>query len=371
MKNKYLIVILFYIASVVDMNAQDTIDTNYYRYGYHFERNSQYFLLDLEMGEVVYDSITGQAVNLCPNGIGFHHYFDTVQFRLFPDPTAFCLYSTDAVYDSIYGIAIRLEKVENFIVGDSFAVILCKSSEDSSHFIPLDSIVIKGGEWGKERWMELPYQSDSIGDAELSTVFFQTIHQNCIDTVEYARVLEFYFDTPVSLGREHIFWRYKLSSENGTLFYTSERWHNNATEWYYDDNCNNLLYGAAILQHFFPILTPLPEWESSKLERVIPNAHELPDDPDPDPDPEPEAIDDVYGNLPISIYPNPTDGMTTISSPEAIKELTVTDLAGRVMLHQSSLGTTTTLDTAPLEPGLYLLKVTTTSGTATTKLAVR
>ncbi|MBQ3580533.1 MAG: T9SS type A sorting domain-containing protein [Bacteroidales bacterium] len=89
------------------------------------------------------------------------------------------------------------------------------------------------------------------------------------------------------------------------------------------------------------------------------------------PDPEPEAINGVYGRLPISVYPNPTDGATTITSPEAIKELTVTDLAGRVLLHQSSLGSTTTLDTAPLEPGLYLLKVTTASGTATTKLAVR
>jgi hypothetical protein len=129
----------------------------------------------------------------------------------------------------------------------------------------------------------------------------------------------------------------------------------------------------------------LPEWEEPSICQIVPNAlkpnnpnpqdPDDPDDPDNPGDPndpdEPESINGVYGRLPISIYPNPTSGVTTISSSEAIKELTVSDLAGRVLLHQSSLGATTTLDTAPLEPGLYLLKVTTTSGTATTKLAVR
>jgi hypothetical protein len=120
------------------------------------------------------------------------------------------------------------------------------------------------------------------------------------------------------------------------------------------------------------ITEPLPQWEQSSMELLITDVIEDPGNPqDPDDPTDPEAINGVYGRLPISIYPNPTSGVTTISSPEAIKELTVTDLAGRVLLHQPSLGTSTTLDTAPLEPGLYLLKVTTASGTATTKLAVR
>ncbi|MBQ3581177.1 MAG: T9SS type A sorting domain-containing protein [Bacteroidales bacterium] len=73
----------------------------------------------------------------------------------------------------------------------------------------------------------------------------------------------------------------------------------------------------------------------------------------------------------VSVYPNPTSGVANISSQAAIKELTVTDMAGRVLLHRSSLGTSTTLDTSPLRPGLYLLKVTTASGTSTSKLEVR
>lgn len=86
-----------------------------------------------------------------------------------------------------------------------------------------------------------------------------------------------------------------------------------------------------------------------------------------------DGIEEAAGSqqMAVSVYPNPTSGVANISSQAAIKELTVTDMAGRVLLHRSSLGTSTTLDTSPLRPGLYLLKVTTASGTSTSKLEVR
>ncbi|MBQ3580535.1 MAG: T9SS type A sorting domain-containing protein [Bacteroidales bacterium] len=370
MKKTVLLGILILMAAASASMAQDTIDTNYYRYDNHFFMAQR---LDF------FNEETGEFMEICPNGVGFANFYSSsgipcdtidgqISFGLNISNWMPYMYYKLSKEQDIHGIAIALDSIDNFTNGDSLTVILCDMADDHSSFIHLDSIVIKGGERGKRRWIEIPIMRE-IPDFTPET-FVQ--YDDCIDTVLYRQVLEFYFDEPKHVENPRLWWMARMSVSNGSSFVFSNcQGHNMCFIGWYASDCTP---GVATnsWDYFFPLITPLPEWEIPSVTQVIPYpAGAVIPDPDPDPDPDPEAIDGVYGNPPISIYPNPTNGVTTISSPEAIKELTVTDLAGRVLLHHSSMGTTTTLDTAPLEPGLYLLKVTTASGTATTKLAVR
>ena len=132
-----------------------------------------------------------------------------------------------------------------------------------------------------------------------------------------------------------------------------------------------------------PIIEPLPEWEEPSVCQIVPDAKkpntpdprdpEDPDDPDdPDNPGGDEGIGDVDGGLQseVSLRPNPSSGMTTVSCAEPISELTVCDMAGRVVLHKSVCGATATFDTSTFRKRVYLVKVTTARGTVTKKLVV-
>jgi hypothetical protein len=54
-----------------------------------------------------------------------------------------------------------------------------------------------------------------------------------------------------------------------------------------------------------------------------------------------------------------------------ILELTLRDINGRLIRTLRNCGTSTTLDTSTLTPGLYTLQGTTTTATTTRKLAVK
>ena len=377
MKTKLIIpfFILMVAFTMSGLHAQDTIDTAYYRYGNNFIRPEFYNLIvvDSVTGEATVDSETGEHIAACPNGYGFtsmeplpiyqwngNHLEDYKYYKIAGSGTK----------RTVYGIAISLDSVSNFMEGDSLTIIMCEPATDNSHFVHIDSIIIRGGEMGKRRWCEIPIAKpwpDGYG--------WTSVQDNCIDTVLYRSIMEFYFDEPRIISGSSVFWKVKIANDYGSVFHSTNVECQFDVVWNFHEDCTYGI-GDPSWDNIFPILTPLPEWEEPSMEQLIPEreynpAVHQPDPEDPEDPTDPEAINGVYGNLPISIYPNPTSGVTTITSPEAIKELMVTDLAGRVLLHQSSLGASTTLDTAPLEPGLYLLKVTTASGTATTKLAVR
>ena len=367
MKTKLIIsFFILMVASTMSLMAQDTIDTAYYRYGNNFMYQDNLFVIDSLTGEAAVDPETGELVEACPNGYGFlrmehrsvyiwNDYVNSGEYMRFK-------LGGTTPKRTVFGIAISLDSVSNFMEGDSLTIILCEPASDNSHFIHIDSIIIRGGEMGKRRWCEIPIVKETSG-------VYTSVQDDCIDTVLYRSIMEFYFDEPRSISGSSVFWKVRLAHDYGSVYHTTNVECQFDAVWFFHEDCTVGLGAGSTWDDFFPILTPLPQWEEPSMEQLIPEREYNPAVHQPDPDP--EAINGVYGRLPISVYPNPTDGVTTISSPEAIKELTVTDLAGRVLLHQSSLGTTTTLDTAPLEPGLYLLKVTTASGTATTKLAVR
>ena len=200
------------MSAMSGLHAQDTIDTNYYRYDNHF-------LMGGTPGAPNYE--TGEWMNGCPNGAGFGSlgrqlftsgvsrggYFGAeVVAGWFP----YMYYGLSKDQD-IYGIAIPLDSIENFTVGDSLVVTLCRISEDHTHIIHLDSIVIKGGEIGKRRWIEIPINRQ---DLTFSATDFVP-NDNCIDTVMYRQLLEFYFDEPKHIDEPYLFWIAREAVDNG------------------------------------------------------------------------------------------------------------------------------------------------------------
>ena len=375
------------LATSPGLLAQDTINTD--RYDYHFRGGSL----------TPWTILNGEFFTPCPNGGGFwglsvFKSCDTIDGWLchaanHGSPWAQYLpymgYTLSKEQD-VYGIAIMMDSIANFTDGDSLMVVLCTASEDNSYFKHLDSITIKGGEIGKRRWMEIPLMTHSIEQENL-----QIVHDDCIDTTIYTQVLEFYFDEPVHLTEPYLWWKVKVSNKNGSHFIirSCHGFNTCFMEYYYAD-CRRADCNPAQLTSCFPIVTPLPNWEVPSLEQVIPwpAGAVIPDPQEPgdsenqddtqnqenpeDPDTPEETEGIVQGeSMPgYVIRPNPTNGMTTIYSPEQITKLSVCDMAGHTVLHMTTCGNTATLDTSTLRKGTYLVKVSTAKGSTVKKLVV-
>ena len=68
----------------------------------------------------------------------------------------------------------------------------------------------------------------------------------------------------------------------------------------------------------------------------------------------------------LVIYPNPTGSTLTVESASPIREITVYDLSGRVMMTMGGNGTTQyTVNVSSLQGGIYLLRVVTEKGVET------
>lgn len=265
------------IAALSGLQAQDTIDTNYYRY-------------DINFGPGIYgyvDPYTQDTVNLCPNGVGFFNHgifwvngnFDGYLSHGQVSCNPYMLYKLSKD-QTVYGIAIAIDSIANFTYGDSLMVILCDMADDSTHFVHLDSITIKGCEIGKRRWMEIP-----IAYSNISSNYRGEALDDCIETIVYSQVLEFYFDRPVHIDGSSLWWKARLSDQKGSDFIlTSE-----AGPGYYcfvEFYSKQGRYSGRINQWhcFFPLITPLPEWERSSMSQVIPcpDGAECPDPQNPD-----------------------------------------------------------------------------------------
>ena len=411
MKKTAIIAVVLILGSIGRICAQDTIDTTYYRYDHHFM---------LSQGPLA----------SCPNGWGFRWMYNNSDifansscneylslypnYNGGPDERNYMMYmfGEEQVRRTIYGIGICLDSIADFTNGDTLVVTVCKASDNRTHMIHLDSMFIKGGERGKRRWMEIPIHEDRYEFYDYDTTF-----DNCICDTLYRQVLEIYFDTPIEAGNvPYIFFRARKSNEHGSRFLFSDCNPDIQGMMGYSDY--ELRLGTAIAgrwTYFFPILTPLPEWEEASVEQVIPwpagvdipdpdnpgdpDNPQDPDDPDdpdnpgdPDNPQDPDNPDDpdnpsdpdnpqdpsdnegigmIDGMYGISIAPNPTDGLTTVSSTTPIVELSVCDMAGRRILHETSCGAVVAIDTTPLRKGIYLVQVRTTNATKTGKLVVK
>ena len=408
MKKTLIIGIVMLLAAVAGLQAQDTIDTNYYRYDNHFIYNDLWNT----------DPLINGYIHVCPNGLGFYSYmswrFDSRYYNTLEDnitgnpnntmplfarhygyltPTEInCVdcenynhiyYKLGAKRQKVYGIAFAIDSIFNLTEGDSMTAILCTRSEDHTRFIDLDSITLKGGEMGKRRWMELPMLKSEVYENEFDET--SQPFETCIDTVRYLQVLEFYFDgRSYTIDDDYLFWKLKVSDSNGSVFCGTSVGHPLGYVSYAiirdgEIDRDIALSGSDFL---FPIVEPLPDWEEPTITQVVPDAHKPntsdPEDPDPEnPDPDNPGGDEGIDNFEIqnsefeiNIYPNPASGVTTVSSEEPIIDLVVRDMAGRTVMHQTACGTTASFDSTTLRKGVYLVKVTTTRGTATKKLVV-
>lgn len=413
MKKTLILGIVMLLAAVAGLQAQDTIDTNYYRYDNHFIYNDLWNT----------DPLINGYIHVCPNGLGFYSYmswrFDSRYYNTLEDnitgnpnntmplfarhygyltPTEInCVdcenynhiyYKLGAKKQKIYGIAFAIDSIFNLTEGDSMTAILCTRSEDHTRFIDLDSITLKGGEMGKRRWIELPMLKSEVYENEFDET--SQPFENCIDGVRYLQVLEFYFDgRSYTIDDDYLFWKLKVSDTNGSVFCGTSVGHPLAYVSYVTirDGEIDRFVGPCRWDFLFPIVEPLPEWEEPTITQVVPDAHKPntpdprdPDDPqnpnDPD-DPDNPGGDEGIDNFEIqnsefeiNIYPNPASGVTTVSSEEPIIDMVVRDMAGRTVMHQTACGTTASFDTTTLRKGVYLVKVTATRGTATKKLVV-
>ena len=72
----------------------------------------------------------------------------------------------------------------------------------------------------------------------------------------------------------------------------------------------------------------------------------------------------------LSVYPNPSNGLVTISATNAIKQVEVFDLAGKVIFTSNNYNNKCTVNTSAYNKGMYIIKVQTEDAIETTKLLV-
>ncbi|MFC5271257.1 T9SS type A sorting domain-containing protein [Adhaeribacter terreus] len=83
------------------------------------------------------------------------------------------------------------------------------------------------------------------------------------------------------------------------------------------------------------------------------------------------GISDDESNLPITVFPNPSTGVFNLILPEGKSvEITVSDLAGKLIQQKTLHSKTTQLNLSHAAKGIYLLQFKTETGTAIRKLIV-
>ncbi len=84
------------------------------------------------------------------------------------------------------------------------------------------------------------------------------------------------------------------------------------------------------------------------------------------------GINEMSNKMLVGLFPNPTSGLITIQSEEAIKTVVVTNQLGQVVLTDQQVNQTTTqLDLHALVKGVYLVSLTTTNGSVAYKKVIK
>ena len=427
MKRTLIIALLTLLSATSALRAQDTIDTTYYRYNFHRPPKVTYeidgeepivfgplappTLIDSVTGQTVTDPETGEPVNLCPNGLGFTGFHIDGVSTWYVDWESnggeiplYWVCKMRQPTNTIYGLSIFLDHITDFIVGDTTRFVLAERSHATGRITPFDTIVLKGGEIGIRRQMEVPLMLSSVNESRYS------VHNNCIDSVAYAKVMEFYLDTPHQLDGDTLFISPRAPSrfDNGVgsnfkvayidakyLTYNmfvairEDGWDMEDYDWMAYTPETGMLYAT-------PIIEPLPEWEEELLDTIIPmptkpdnpdpgdpqdpNDPQNPDNPDdpdnpqdpdnpnnpdnpdnpqdPD-DPGTEGIGSQAINSQFSIYPNPTTGLLYIKTAgQPITAITIHNPMGQqVTGHRSQVTGHLTIDLSPLPAGIYYLTI--------------
>jgi DNA-binding beta-propeller fold protein YncE len=118
--------------------------------------------------------------------------------------------------------------------------------------------------------------------------------------------------------------------------------------WYYRNINNSTLNLPAVALHMNNFkyrcirysLTACPDTSTAATLHVIPL-----------------AVPTLSGNGSIEISPNPASNQLSITSPEDISSLQVTDVTGKLLIDKKASGQKQSLDISTLPPGMYLLRL--------------
>ena len=171
-----------------------------------------------------------------------------------------------------------------------------------------------------------------------------------------------YFGRPLQINDRSFFVQAHIKT--GYLVIPAYNIHPDITSYYYD-GYSHYWFRDSIYTNLWlpllPIVVPPPGWTPD------PEDPEDPENPGGD-----EGIGEVVGSQQsaVSIYPNPASGYAVVTCDAEIRELTLCDVNGRLLLSMRNCGGSAKVDTSVLAPGVYMLRVTTDAGTATRKLAV-
>ena len=173
-----------------------------------------------------------------------------------------------------------------------------------------------------------------------------------------------YFDRPLQINDSSFFVLAHIKT--GHLVIPAYNIHPDITTSYFYDGYSHYWFRDTIYNYLWypilPIIAPPPGWTPD------PENPEDPENPGDD-----EGIGQAVGTQQssVTIYPNPASNSAVVTCAQPILELTLRDINGRLILTLRNCGTSTTLDTSTLSPGLYTLQVTTPAATTTRKLAVK
>ena len=70
-----------------------------------------------------------------------------------------------------------------------------------------------------------------------------------------------------------------------------------------------------------------------------------------------EGIPTIQNNTHLSLFPNPATAQLTITAPNAINEVTITNLLGQTVYHQYYSTPQVKVDVSGLPAGVYFVKV--------------
>jgi hypothetical protein len=72
----------------------------------------------------------------------------------------------------------------------------------------------------------------------------------------------------------------------------------------------------------------------------------------------------------LSVYPNPSNGLVTVTAANKIKQVEVFDMAGKVIFTSNNYANKCNINTTAFNKGMYIIKVKTDDTIETTKLLV-
>jgi hypothetical protein len=83
------------------------------------------------------------------------------------------------------------------------------------------------------------------------------------------------------------------------------------------------------------------------------------------------AVPALADNPEITVFPNPAKEVLTVNAGSELKQLTLTDLSGQLVLEKALSGNETQLSLAEFPAGIYLVTVKSETGSKTQRLAVQ